>query len=85
MTPGISALEYHHRRAALARKLPRNSIAVLASNELKYRSSAVFYEFHQEPNFYYLTGAYVRCPASNDALLKSHDRLQRARILGCDR
>ena len=56
LTPGVSALEYHHRRAALARKLPRNSIAILAGSELKYRSGAVFYDFHQEPNFFYLTG-----------------------------
>ncbi|KAK3699813.1 aminopeptidase [Vermiconidia calcicola] len=56
LTRGISALEYHHRRAALARKLPRNSIAVLAASELKFRSGPVFYEFHQEPNFFYLTG-----------------------------
>ncbi|KAK5166992.1 aminopeptidase [Saxophila tyrrhenica] len=56
LTPGISALEYHHRRAALAQRLSRNSIAVLAANELKYRSGPVFYEYHQEPNFFYLTG-----------------------------
>jgi len=56
VTPGISALEYHHRRAALAQKLPHNSIAVLASADVKFRSGAVFYEFHQEPNFFYLTG-----------------------------
>ncbi|KAK5123589.1 hypothetical protein LTR85_002627 [Meristemomyces frigidus] len=56
LTPGISALEYHHRRAALARKLPQNSVAVLASADTKFRSGAVFYEFHQEPNFFYLTG-----------------------------
>ena len=56
LTPGISALEYHHRRAALASKLPKNGIAILAANEVKFRSGAVFYEFHQEPNFYYLTG-----------------------------
>lgn len=56
ITPGISALEYHHRRAALARKLPRNSVAILAANELKYRTSSVFYEYHQDPNFRYLTG-----------------------------
>jgi hypothetical protein len=60
LTPGISALEYHHRRAALASKLPKNGIAILASNEVKYRSGAVFYEFHQEPNFYYLTGKGTR-------------------------
>ena len=56
LTPGISALEYHHRRAALASKLPKNGIAILAANNVKFRSGAVFYEFHQEPNFYYLTG-----------------------------
>ncbi|KAM3415480.1 Intermediate cleaving peptidase 55 [Cercospora zeina] len=56
LTPGISALEYHRRRAALARKLPQNSVAVLAAADLKYRSGAVFYNFHQDPNFYYLTG-----------------------------
>ncbi|EME49705.1 hypothetical protein DOTSEDRAFT_30891 [Dothistroma septosporum NZE10] len=56
LTPGISALEYHHRRAALARKLPRDSVAVLAAADVKYRSGAVFYDFHQESNFFYLTG-----------------------------
>ncbi|KAG9992336.1 peptidase M24, partial [Aureobasidium melanogenum] len=56
LTPGISALEYHQRRANLAKALPKNSIAVLASSDIKYRSGAVFYEFHQEPNFFYLTG-----------------------------
>lgn len=56
VTPGITALEYHHRRANLAKALPSNSVAVLAASDVKYRSGAVFYEFHQEPNFYYLTG-----------------------------
>ncbi|KAI6792246.1 peptidase M24 [Hortaea werneckii] len=56
LTPGISALEYHHRRANLARKLPKNSIALLVAADTKYRSGAVFYEYHQDPNFFYLTG-----------------------------
>jgi hypothetical protein len=56
VTPGISALEYHQRRANLAKAIPKNTIAVLASSDIKYRSGAVFYEFHQEPNFFYLTG-----------------------------
>ena len=56
VTPGITALEYHHRRAALAKKLPRGSIAVLAANDLKFRSGPVFYEYHQDANFFYLTG-----------------------------
>ncbi|PBP25755.1 putative xaa-pro dipeptidase [Diplocarpon rosae] len=56
ITPGISAQEYADRRAKLAASLPPNGIAILASSNTKYRSGAVFYEFHQEPNFLYLTG-----------------------------
>ncbi|EOA91604.1 aminopeptidase [Exserohilum turcicum] len=56
VTPGITALEYHHRRAALARDLAPNSVAVLAANDLKFASGAVFYKFHQDPDFLYLTG-----------------------------
>ncbi len=56
VTPGITAQEYAHRRSRLAASLPDNGIAILASSNTKYRSGAVFYEFHQEPNFFYLTG-----------------------------
>ncbi|KAI9848002.1 MAG: hypothetical protein M1838_000674 [Thelocarpon superellum] len=56
VTPGISAHEYAQRRAKLAAKLPDGAVAVLAAAEVKYRSGAVFYEFHQESNFFYLTG-----------------------------
>lgn len=59
LTPGISALEYHHRRAALARKLPQHGIAILAANDVRYRSGAVFYEYHQDPSFFYLTGVSI--------------------------
>lgn len=56
VTPGITALEYAQRRWNLADLLERNSIAVIAGADLKYRSGAVFYEFHQDPDFFYLTG-----------------------------
>jgi intermediate cleaving peptidase 55 len=56
VTPGITAQEYADRRAKLAASLPENGIAILASSDTKYRSGSVFYEFHQEPNFLYLTG-----------------------------
>lgn len=56
VTPGISALEYAHRRSKLAKSLPPNSIAVLAASDLKYRSGSVFYKYHQDPDFLYLTG-----------------------------
>ncbi|MCJ1423566.1 hypothetical protein MMC29_001450 [Sticta canariensis] len=56
VTPGIAALEYAYRRSNLASKLPKNSIAIVAASEVKFRSGAVFYEFHQDSNFFYLTG-----------------------------
>ncbi|KAF3006826.1 hypothetical protein E8E13_010594 [Curvularia kusanoi] len=56
ITPNITALEYYQRRQKLAEKLPPNSIAILAGADLKYASGAVFYKFHQDPDFLYLTG-----------------------------
>ncbi|KAF2227345.1 peptidase M24 [Elsinoe ampelina] len=56
LTPGISAQEYHLRRAKLAKSLPKGGVAVLPSADIKTRSGAVFYEFHQQPDFFYLTG-----------------------------
>lgn len=57
MTPGITALEYAQRRSRLANRLPKGAIAVVAASEVKYRSSGIFYEYHQDPDFFYLTGA----------------------------
>ncbi|KAI1002548.1 Intermediate cleaving peptidase 55 [Podosphaera aphanis] len=56
ITPGISALEYSNRRSKLAESMSENSIAIVASSTIKYRSGVVFYEFHQDSNFLYLTG-----------------------------
>ena len=44
------------RRMALRQKMPSASVALLFSNEEKIRSNDVEYEFHQNPDFYYLTG-----------------------------
>ncbi|KAI1651181.1 Creatinase/aminopeptidase [Daldinia loculata] len=56
LTPGITAQEYHDRRAALCHSLPPNSAVLLPAATLKYRSGAVFFAFRQESNFLYLTG-----------------------------
>ncbi|KAL9601825.1 MAG: hypothetical protein Q9179_002743 [Wetmoreana sp. 5 TL-2023] len=56
LTPGITAAEYAQRRSKLASKLPKNGVAILAAADVKYRSGAVFYEFHQDSDFFYLTG-----------------------------
>ncbi|KAI1906298.1 aminopeptidase [Ophidiomyces ophidiicola] len=56
VTPGVTAFEYAHRRAKLAAKLPKNGIAIIRAAEVKYKAKSVFYEYHQNPDFYYLTG-----------------------------
>ncbi|KAF8477401.1 peptidase M24, structural domain-containing protein [Kalaharituber pfeilii] len=56
LTRNISAHEYHARRASLSRRLPPSSVAVFTSSTIKYRSGPVFYSFHQDPDFLYLTG-----------------------------
>lgn len=49
--------EFHaERRAALREKMPAHSVAVLFANPVRNRSNDVNYEYHQDPNFYYLTG-----------------------------
>lgn len=49
--------EFHReRRAALRAKLPQNSVAVFFANPVRNRSNDVDYLYHQDPDFYYLTG-----------------------------
>ena len=49
--------EFHKsRRDALRAKMPNNSIAVFFANAERNRSNDVNYVYHQDPNFYYLTG-----------------------------
>src|SRR6267378_3629351 len=44
------------RRLKLREKLPPNSVAVFFSSPTRNRSNDVDFEFHQDPDFYYLTG-----------------------------
>ena len=49
--------EFHaERRAQLRAKLPNNSVAVFFANPVRNRANDVEYVYHQDPNFYYLTG-----------------------------
>lgn len=56
LTPGITAIEYHERRARLMNQLPNNSVVIINSNSVQYASGAVFYPFQQDNDLYYLTG-----------------------------
>jgi len=49
--------EFHkERREALRAKMPDNSVAVVFSNPVRNRSNDVDHVYHQDPDFYYLTG-----------------------------
>ncbi|RLD28059.1 MAG: aminopeptidase P family protein [Bacteroidetes bacterium] len=49
--------EFHkNRREALRDKMPKNSVAVFFANPVRNRANDVEYVYHQDPNFYYLTG-----------------------------
>jgi len=49
--------EFHkNRREALRKNLPKNSVAVFFANPVRNRANDVEYVYHQDPNFYYLTG-----------------------------
>jgi Xaa-Pro aminopeptidase len=49
--------EFHkERRTKLREKLPPNSVAVFFANPVRNRANDVDYIYHQDPDFFYLTG-----------------------------
>lgn len=52
----LSSTFHKTKREALRAKLPKNSVAVFFANATRNRANDVDYVYHQDPNFYYLTG-----------------------------
>ncbi|MDA0200912.1 MAG: aminopeptidase P N-terminal domain-containing protein [Bacteroidetes bacterium] len=52
----LSPAHYKEKRADFREKLPENSVAVLFSAPIRNRANDVDYIYHQDPNFFYLTG-----------------------------
>ncbi|MGL5890177.1 MAG: aminopeptidase P N-terminal domain-containing protein, partial [Bacteroidia bacterium] len=49
--------EFHEgRRNALRALLPDSSVAVFFASPVRNRANDVDYDYHPDPNFYYLTG-----------------------------
>ena len=49
--------EFHkERREAFRNMMPENSVAVFFANPVRNRANDVDYVYHQDPDFYYLTG-----------------------------
>ncbi len=44
------------RRAAIRELMPANSVLIVFAADVKNRANDVDYQYHQDPNFYYLTG-----------------------------
>ena len=47
---------HRKKRMAVIEKLPENSVAVYFANPVRNRANDVDYIYHQDPDFYYLTG-----------------------------
>jgi Xaa-Pro aminopeptidase len=47
---------YKERRQKLRERLPANSVAIFFANPTRNRANDVDYVYHQDPDFYYLTG-----------------------------
>ena len=52
----LSPEHYQNVRKAFRQKMPDNSVAVLFSAPIRNRANDVDYIYHQDPNFFYLTG-----------------------------
>ncbi|WP_348812586.1 aminopeptidase P N-terminal domain-containing protein [Flavobacterium maritimum] len=55
-TDYLSAQFHKERREALRAKMPKNSVAVFFGNPIRNRANDVDYIYHQDPDFYYLSG-----------------------------
>ena len=55
-TDFLSSDFHKERRSALRAKMPENSVAVFFANPVRNRANDVDYIYHQDPDFYYLTG-----------------------------
>jgi Xaa-Pro aminopeptidase len=56
ITPALDVSFHKERRQMVLDKLPSNSISVIFSAPIRNRSNDVDHPYHQNPNFYYLTG-----------------------------
>lgn len=55
-TDYLSAQFHKERREALRKKMPKNTVAVFFGNAIRNRANDVDFIYHQDPDFYYLTG-----------------------------
>ncbi|KAI9025310.1 peptidase M24, structural domain-containing protein [Phycomyces nitens] len=56
LTPGIPKSEYELRRTILMSSLPKGSTVVSVGYKTRYMTNNIFYQFHQNTDFWYLCG-----------------------------
>ena len=52
----LPASFHKKNRDTVRKKMPANSVAIFFANPVRNRSNDVDFQYHQDPNFYYLTG-----------------------------
>lgn len=52
----LPASFFENNRNQLRKLMPKNSVVVLFANPIRNRSNDVDFQYHQDPNFFYLTG-----------------------------
>ncbi len=70
----LPASFHQGRRDSLRSLLPDSTVAILFSAPERNRSNDVYYEYHQDPNFYYLTG--LREPNSMVIIFKEEQQIE---------
>ncbi|SAM05266.1 hypothetical protein [Absidia glauca] len=56
VTPGLPTEEFERRRSNLMKSLPEGSVAISMGYSTRYMTNNIFYPFHQNTDFWYLTG-----------------------------
>lgn len=72
----LPAAFHHDRREALRDLMPDSSVAVFFANPVRNRSNDVSYDYHPDPNFFYLTG--LREPSAMFILFKEKQQIDTA-------
>ncbi|MDX1760598.1 MAG: aminopeptidase P N-terminal domain-containing protein [Christiangramia sp.] len=55
-TDQLSAEFHRNRRNEVRKRMPSNTVAVFFANPVRNRSNDTDFDYHQDPDFYYLTG-----------------------------
>lgn len=56
VTPGFNFQDFESRRSNLMKSLPEDSVVISVGYSTRYMTNNIFYPFHQNTDFWYLSG-----------------------------